>query len=175
MSSVVLTSNRPCGRGIIAGVLYSAVVSLGFSSLVGEWSGLTGRPALIALDIAVGGLGLAALVLVRRAPVRLALVLSALLAVSVSLTPVAGAAMLWVGRRRRLPVAIAVAATGVAGHLVRELWRPEPGRPLVLWLIVIAASYAALTLWGAQHQARSRPRQCSAAAGVAFQAVHSGR
>ena len=154
MSSLVLTPHRPCAGGVTAGVLYSALISLGVSSLVGEWTGLSGRPALIALDIAVGVLGMAALVLVRRAPVRLALALSALLSVSVSLTPVAGTAMLWVGQRRRLPVAVAVAATGVAGHLARELWRPEPGRPLVLWLTIITASYAALTAWGAQHRAR---------------------
>jgi len=153
LSSLVLTAHRPCARGVAAGVLYSALVSLGFSSLVSEWSGLSGRPAVIALDIVVGVFGLAALVLVRRAPVRLALVLSALLSVSVSLTPVAGTAMLWVGQRRRLPVAIAVAATGIAGHLARELWRPEPGRPLVLWLTIITASYAALAAWGAQHRA----------------------
>ena len=154
MSSLVLTAHRPCARGVAAGVLYSALVSLGFSSLVSEWSALSGRPALIALDIVVGVFGLAALVLVRRAPVRLALVLSALLSVSVSLTPVAGTAMLWVGQRRRLPVAIAVAATGIAGHRARELRRPEPGRPLVLWLTIITACYTALTAWGAQHRAR---------------------
>lgn len=153
MSSLVVNSHRPCGRGIAAGVLYSALVSLGFSSLVSEWSALDGRPALVALDIVVGVLGLAALLLVRRAPVRLALVLSALLAVSVSLTPVAGTAMLWAGRRRRLPVAIGVAVAGVTGHLVRETWRPEPGRPLVLWLTIIAVSYAALVAWGAQDRA----------------------
>jgi hypothetical protein len=154
MSSVVLPSNRPCDRGVTAGVLYSAVVSLGFLSLQSEWSAVTGRPVLIAVDLAVGGLGLAALLLVRRAPVGLALVLSALLTVSVSLTPVAGTAMLWVGRRRRLPVAIGVAAVGVAGHVGRQLWRPEPDRPLVLWLTVVAASYVALAAWGALDRAR---------------------
>jgi hypothetical protein len=155
MSSVVLSSHRPCGRGVTAGVLYSALVSLGFLSLQGEWSAVTGRPALIALDLAVGGLGLAALVLVRRAPVGLALALSALLAVSVSLTPVAGTAMLVVGRRRRLPVAIGVAVAGVAGHVVRQLWRPEPDRPVLLWLTVIAASYVALAAWGALNRRTS--------------------
>jgi hypothetical protein len=157
MSSLVLSSHRPCGRGVTPGLLYSALVSLAFFSLQSEWSAVTGRPALIALDIVVGGLGLAALVLVRRAPVGLALVLSALLTVSASLTPVAGTAMLWVGRRRRLPVAIGVAAAGIAGHVARQLWRPEPDQPLVLWLIVIAASYAALIAWGARDRARRAP------------------
>jgi hypothetical protein len=149
MSSFVLSSNRPCDRGATAGVLYSALVSLGFLSLQGEWSAVTGRPVLVALDLAVGGLGLGALLLIRRAPVGLALVLSMLLTVSASLTPVAGTAMLWVGRRRRLPVALGVAAVGVAGHVVRQLWRPEPDRPLVLWLAIVAASYVALAGWGA--------------------------
>jgi hypothetical protein len=154
MSSFVLSSNRPCDRGVTVGVLYSALVSLGFFSLQSEWSAVTGRPAVIALDIVVGGLGLAALPLVRRAPVGLALVLSTLLAVSVSLTPVAGTALLWVGQRRRLPVAIGVAAVGVAGHVARQLWRPEPDRPLVLWLTIVAASYVALVGWGALNRAR---------------------
>ncbi len=59
MSSLVLTSHRPCAGGIAAGVLYSALISLGVSSLVSEWSALSGRPALIALDIVVGLLGMA--------------------------------------------------------------------------------------------------------------------
>jgi hypothetical protein len=154
MSSFVLSSNRPCDRGVIVGVLYSALVSLGFFSLQSEWSAVTGRPVLIALDIVVGGLGLAALLLIRRAPVGLALVLSTLLTVSVSLTPVAGTALLWVGQRRRLPVAIGVAAVGVAGHVARQLWRPEPNRPLALWLTIVAASYVALVAWGSLNRAR---------------------
>jgi hypothetical protein len=156
--SSVLSSPRPCGRGIAAPVLYSAVVSLGFAALVGGWSAVAGRPGLVALDVAVGVLGLAALLLVHRAPVRLALVLSALLTVSVSLTPVAGTAMLWVGLRRRPLVAFGVAVAGVAGHLVRELWRPEPGLSLVPWLVVIAASYAVLAGSGALRTALRRTR-----------------
>jgi hypothetical protein len=156
MSSFVLSSNRPCDRGVIVGVLYSALVSLGFFSLQSEWSAVTGRPVLIALDIVAGGLGVAALLLIRRAPVGLALVLSTLLTVSVSLTPVAGTALLWVGQRRRLPVAIGVAAVGVAGHVARQLWRPEPNRPLALWLwlTIVAASYVALVAWGSLNRAR---------------------
>jgi hypothetical protein len=158
MSSLAFPSNRSCDRGLTAGVLNSALVSLGFLSLQSEWSAVTGRPALIALDLAVGGLGLAALLFVRRAPVALALVLSALLTVSASLTPVAGTAMLWVGQRRRLPVALGVAAAGIAGHVVRQLWRPEPGRPVLLWLTIVTASYVVLAAWGALNRARRTPR-----------------
>src|SRR5262249_11550345 len=91
---------------------------------------------------------------VRSSPVRIALVLSALLTVSAAATPAAATATLWVAQRRRLPVAIGVALAGVAGHLVPAFWRPPPDRSIVLWTLVIAASYAALVGWGAQNQAR---------------------
>jgi signal transduction histidine kinase len=51
-------------------------------------------------------------------------------------------------------VAIGVAAAGVLGHLIRAFWRPTPDRSMLLWAIVVAASYAALVGWGAQNQAR---------------------
>jgi hypothetical protein len=152
MTTFALPSGRYCG--ITAGVLNSALVSLAFSSLVSEWSAVSGRPVLIAADIVVGVLGTAAFFTVTTAPVRLALALSALLTVSVTLTPAAAAAALWVGRRRRLPVAIGVAAAGIAGHLVRQAWRPEPDRPLLLWLVFLVGSYAALVAWGAYRRVR---------------------
>ncbi len=154
MSTVALT-RRHSRHGLLEALLGSALVSLAIGSLQNEWASFDGRPPiLLVLDIAVGVLGTAALPLARREPVRLALVLSALLAGSATLTPAAGTATLWVAQRRRLPVAIGVAAVGIAGHAVRSLWRPEPDRPSVLWLIVIVASYAALVGWGAQNQAR---------------------
>ena len=156
MSTVALSPRTRSFGGIpTAAILMSALVSLGFFSLQGELAAFDGRPTiLLVLDIAVGLLGMAALPLLRRSPVKLALGLSALLTVSASLTPAAGTAALWVAQRRRLPVAIAVGLAGVAGHFVRELWRPVPGRPLLLWMIVIVASYAALVGWGALDQAR---------------------
>jgi signal transduction histidine kinase len=153
MSTVALTRRSP-RRALVAPLLGSALVSLAAGSLQNEWASFDGRLILLVLDIAVGVLGTAALLLVRRQPVRLALALSALLAVSATLTPAAGTATLWVAQRRRLPVAIGVAVLGVAGHAARSLWRPEPDRPSVLWLIVIVASYAALVGWGAQNRAR---------------------
>jgi signal transduction histidine kinase len=153
--TTVTSTRRPEHPGLLAAVLGSALVSLAVGSLQNEWASFHGRPAiLLVLDIAVGVLGTAALLLVRREPVRLALLLSVLLTVSATLTPAAGTATLWVAQRRRLPVAIGVAAVGIAGHAVRSLWRPEPDRPQVLWLVVIVVSYAALVGWGAQNQAR---------------------
>ncbi|HEV7656656.1 MAG TPA: histidine kinase [Mycobacteriales bacterium] len=155
MSTISLPNPVRRRGATAAGVAFSFLVALGFFSLQAELPALDGRSGiLLALDIVVGVLGTAALPLVRRAPVGLALVLSALLTVSAALTPAAGTAVLWVAQRRRLPVAIGVALAGVAGHTVRELWRPVPDRPLVLWIAIIVASYAALVGWGAQNQAR---------------------
>jgi signal transduction histidine kinase len=135
-------------------VLGLAQLALAVSVLVSEGSTVADRPAALALDIALGVVSLALLPLAQRQPVRVGLLLSVLVAGSAAATPAAGTAELWVAQRRRLPVAIGVGVAGVAGHLVRALWRPEENRPFGLWLVVIAASYAALIGWGAQTQAR---------------------
>jgi signal transduction histidine kinase len=156
MSTLALSRRRRwTGGPTIAAVSGSALVALGIVSLQSEWASF-GRPpnAAVVVDILGGVLSLVLLFGVRRAPVRVALVLSALLTVSSAATPAAGTATLWVAQRRRLPVAIGVAAAGVLGHLIRAFWRPTPDRPLVLWTVVVAASYAALVGWGAQNQAR---------------------
>ena len=74
-----------------------------------------------------GVLSIVLLFAVRHSPVRIALVLSALLTVSAAATPAAGTATLWVAQRRRLPVAIGVALAGVAGHLIRAALAAHPG------------------------------------------------
>ena len=153
--STLAPSRRHVSGSTIAAVSGSGLVALGIFSIQSEWASF-GRPpnAAVVVDIVGGVLSLVLLFGMRQAPVRIALVLSALLTVSSVATPAAGTATLWVAQRRRLPVAIGVAAAGVAGHLIRALWRPTPDRSLGLWAIVIAASYAALVGWGAQAQAR---------------------
>jgi signal transduction histidine kinase len=153
--STLAMSRRRAGGSTMAAVSGSALVALGIVSIQAEWASFGRTPnAAVVVDIVGGVLSLVLLFGVRRAPVRVALVLSALLTVSSVATPAAGTATLWVAERRRLPVAIGVAAAGVAGHLIRAFWRPTPDRSMVLWAIVIAASYAALVGWGAQRQAR---------------------
>jgi signal transduction histidine kinase len=157
MSTMTLSCRRPrwTAGPVAAAVSGSALVSLGWVAVQAEWASF-GRPpnAAVVIDVVAGVLSLVLLFGVRRAPVRVALVLSALLTVSSATTPAAGTATLWVAQRRRLPVAIGVAAAGVLGHLVRAFWRPTPDRPFGLWAIVVAASYAALVGWGAQSRAR---------------------
>jgi signal transduction histidine kinase len=142
-------------RFAAAGMLGSAQVSLAFVTLQAEYTSFSRPPDLAVLvDVLAGLLSLALLPLARRLPVRIALVQAVLLTVSASATPAAGTAELWVAQRRRLPVALAVGAAGVLGHVVRAAWRPVPDRPMTLWIIVVAVSYAALVGWGAQNQAR---------------------
>ena len=155
MSTIALSRRRCSGGSTIAAVTGSALVALGIVAVQGEWSSFGPWPSLAAVvDIVAGVLSIVLLLAVRHSPVRIALVLSALLTVSAAATPAAGTAALWVAQRRRLPVAIGVALAGVAGHVIRAAWRPTPDRSMVLWTIVVAASYAALVGWGAQNQAR---------------------
>jgi signal transduction histidine kinase len=156
MSTLALSRRRRCSGGsTIAAVTGSALVALGIVAVQGEWSSFGPWPSLAAVvDIVAGLLSIMLLFAVRHSPVRIALVLSALLTVSAAATPAAGTAALWVAQRRRLPVAIGVALAGVAGHVIRAAWRPTPDRSMVLWTVVVAASYAALVGWGAQNQAR---------------------
>jgi signal transduction histidine kinase len=155
MSTLALSGHRRADGSTIAAVSGSALVALGIVAVQGEWASFGPWPSLAAVvDIVAGLLSIVLLFAVRHSPVRIALVLSALLTVSAAATPAAGTATLWVAQRRRLPVAIGVGLAGVAGHLIRAAWRPTPDRSIVLWTVVIAASYAALVGWGAQHQAR---------------------
>jgi signal transduction histidine kinase len=140
---------------VIAPLLGSALVSIAALSFQSEWASFT-RPPNVAVVVDLLG-GVASIVLLfalRRSPVQVGLVMAVLLTVSAAATPAAGTAALWVAQRRRLPVAIGVAAAGVLGHLVRAFWRPVPDRPMGLWIVVVAASYAALVGWGAQNRAR---------------------
>ncbi|MFG2003709.1 sensor histidine kinase [Spirillospora sp. NPDC048911] len=106
------------------------------------------------LDITVGIAACALLPVLLRWPVQGALALSVLACLSGAATPPATLGALHVARCRRLPVAVAVAATGVAAHAVQGWWRPTSGISYGWWLILITAAYGALVGWGAL--ARSR-------------------
>ncbi|MFI7134101.1 sensor histidine kinase [Nonomuraea sp. NPDC050153] len=131
-----------------------ASVVLGVSALAGVtlW-GLDGGP-MLGLDIAVAALSLVAAVAQLWWPVPGALAATLLAAVSPVATPAAGMGALQVAQRRRFPVAAAMAAAGMAAHLVQGLWRPNSGVSFNWWSLLICASYGALLGWGAL--ARSR-------------------
>ena len=100
------------------------------------------------LDIVVGVVSVGLLPLLRRWPLQVGLVLSLLTVVSPAATPPATTAALILARYQRLGIALEVAATGIAAHLIRETWRPVVGLPYVWWAVLVFVAYAALVGWG---------------------------
>jgi len=127
----------------------------------GALSGLTivGRTTsgneggFLVLDVVVAIVATALVPLLLRRPVTGALALAVLSALSPAATPQASVGTLHVALRRRFPVALAVAGTGVAAQAVQGAWRLPGGLSLGWWFVVIVASYAALTGWGALYRA----------------------
>ncbi len=107
-----------------------------------------GVGSYLALDIPAAVISLALIALLRRWPVQVALLLSALAAVSPAVTPPATLAALVVARWRPRPVALAVAAAGIGAHLIRGAWRPNAGLPYGWWAVLVCVAYAALVGWG---------------------------
>jgi signal transduction histidine kinase len=128
------------------------VGSLAALTIWGQYEAHSTR--LLGLDIVVGSLSCALLPLMVRRPVIGTLALAVLAALSPAATPAATLGALEVAQRRRFPVAVAVAAAGVAAHAVQGLWRPAGGLSYAWWLALMVAAYAALIGWGALAQAR---------------------
>ncbi|MEO3788201.1 histidine kinase [Actinocorallia sp. B10E7] len=106
------------------------------------------------LDLLAGLLGCALLPVLMRRPVPGALMLTVLAALSPAATPPATLGALLVAQRRPFPVAVAVAAAGVAAHAAQGLWRPSGGISFAWWLLLIAVGYGALVGWGALTRVR---------------------
>jgi signal transduction histidine kinase len=102
----------------------------------------------LALDIAVGVASLALVPLLARWAMPAAVLLSLLATLSPAATPPATMAVLLVACWRRFGVAAAVAAIGIAAHLVRGAWEPISGLPYGWYAVLVCVAYAALTGWG---------------------------
>ena len=109
---------------------------------------------LLALDLAAGVLSWLLTPLMLWRPVATTAVVTVLAAVSPAATPPATIGALQVARRRRSPVAIAVAVAGVAAHAVQGAWRSNGGMSYGWWLVRVTIGYGALLGWGAWAQAR---------------------
>lgn len=142
--SAALTAGSTAGIGVLAGL-----------AIWGEAS-RAGVPALLGLDLAPAAAGCALVpLLLRSRAVGIALALAVLAGATPAATPAATLGVLLVAQRRRLAVAVAVAAAGIAAHAVRGLWRPTPGLSFGWWLILVVVAHAALVGWGRLTQARS--------------------
>ena len=121
-------------RGGRRGARIEAVIWTGaMAVLVGATIVSVDTQPYLALDIAVGVASLALVPFLARWPVQAAVALSLLAVVSPAATPPATMAALLVGWRQRSGLAVAVAATGIAAHLIRGVWRPTVGLPYLWW------------------------------------------
>jgi signal transduction histidine kinase len=126
----------------------AAIQTCAMSVLVAATIVSVDTQSYLALDIAVGVASLALVPLLARWPVRAAVALSLLAVVSPAATPPATMAALLVGWRQRSGLAVAVAVTGIAAHLIRGIWRPTAGLPYLWWAVLVCVAYAALVGWG---------------------------
>jgi signal transduction histidine kinase len=145
--------DRPSLHGPAATVgPVAAMAVLVAATIVAELGSRT-PSALLVLDVVMGVAGCLALPVVLRRPLAGALGFAALAVLSPSMTPLAGASLMWLAQRAPLPMAVGVAGAGVAAQVLRGLWRPV-GLPLGWWFALFAAVFAAIVGWGAMAQAR---------------------
>jgi len=131
----------------------SAVGTFSAFTILGRYTG-DHSPGLLVLDITIGVISCGLVLALMRRPVSAALVLAALAALSPAGTPASTVGTLTVAQRRPLRVAALVAATGVAGHLIQNIFRPIDGLDLGWFLVLDVAVHAALVGWGQWMQAR---------------------
>ena len=136
-------------KGPIPALIASA--ALAALSAVTIWAqAVVGEPvALLVLDVVSTVVATALVPLVLRRPVPGAVALALLAGVSSAVTPQATAGALFVALQCRLPLALGVGLVGLAAHAVQGWWRPHGGLSYGWWLVLLAASYAALIAWGA--------------------------
>ncbi|MEU7984967.1 histidine kinase [Streptosporangium canum] len=148
------TRRRALGTGIPA----VAAVLVGMGALVALtiWGLSDARPTgeSLGLDIAAGVLGCVLSPVLLWRPAIGALGLTLLATLSPAATPAATLGALLVAQRRDFPVAVAVAAAGIAAHAVQGIWRPNGGISFGWWLVLITVGYGALVGWGALARAR---------------------
>ncbi|MEE6286148.1 histidine kinase [Georgenia sp. MJ173] len=144
---------RPTVWAIIGTTGAMAVLSA--LALVGQLSSASPDAAPVAVDVVVAVVAVALVPLLFRQPVTAAVPLALLAAVAPTATPAATAGTLVVARTVRFPTAVAVAVLGAAGHVVRGLWRPQPGLSFGWWVVLVLVAHAALLAWGALSQSRT--------------------
>src|ERR1700722_10071407 len=142
-------------------VTVSVLTGMGALTAATLWGQASGdvSSTLLIFDIAVGLASLALLPpallpVLLRWPAPGALALAVLAALPPAATPASTYATLHVSLRRRFPVAVAVAGAGVAGLLIRGLWRPISSLPSLWWVVLVLVAEAALVGWGELSRAR---------------------
>ena len=148
------TNCGPARAGRKADLIAMCVIGvLTAMTIVGRQSGGETTGWLI-VDVTVGVIACALILVLRRRPIRTSLALAALAALSPAATPPSTVGTLTVAQRRPLRTAALVALAGTAGHLIQAILRPIDGLGLGWFLILDIAVHAALLGWGQWNQAR---------------------
>lgn len=118
------------------------------------WGAYEADASKFALDAVVAVLSCALVPYALRSPVAGGLILAVLAALSPAATPTASFGVLNAARQRRFPAAALVTGVGIAAQAIQGWWRPTSGLSYGWWLVLLAATYAALLGWGQLAQAR---------------------
>ena len=110
-------------------------VAVTMAVLVGATIVGSGTGSYFVLNVVVGVVSLGLVPLLVRWPVPAAVLLSLLAAVSPAATPPATMAVLLIACWRPFGVAVAVAGTGIAAHLIRGGWQPVSGLPYLMEIV----------------------------------------
>ena len=154
----MIDKRRPTGPAhwLISLAVVVAVAVQVAATVLGE---LTGTPAIstaaLVVDIAVGVAGCALMPLIVRVHAVPMFLAAALAAVAPTGTPVAAVTVLSAGRWKPFRLALGVALTSFAAHLLRWVWSPIDGLPFGWWVVLDFAANAALLGWGANGRWRA--------------------
>ncbi|MFC9691261.1 sensor histidine kinase [Kribbella sp. NPDC056951] len=146
----------PTGRRLAWGPWM--VVAIGFltaMTIIGRMAD-PNHPRRVVLDVAVGLVSTALMVLLPRHPVPTALGMAFLVMLSPAGTPASTAATIGIALRMPQRTAIAVTAIQIVAHLVQGAWRPVAGLPFFWFAVLDVAVHAALLGWGLWTQARQQ-------------------
>lgn len=141
-----------CSRRIRLTML---VVAVFVAAIVYGEYGAGASGAFLAMEIAVGVVGIGLFPLMFRWPVATGVAFVLLAALAPTATPLANIGVLQVARCRPLPQAVGMALAGVAAHAARGLWQPTSGLSYGWWLTLIVVLHAGLVGWGALAAARA--------------------
>jgi signal transduction histidine kinase len=142
--------SRAVVERLVAAVALGALPALQLTALLLSQP----TPGTVVVDAAVAVSSVAAVVVLHRLPLPLAVVTSALAALSPAGTPAASYGLFRVSSERRFRLAVGVGVLNVAGHLVRWWWRPMPGLSFGWWAVLVTVGSATLVGWGSYTRAR---------------------
>ncbi|MFF1819961.1 sensor histidine kinase [Kribbella sp. NPDC058245] len=146
----------PTGRRWVWDVwVVLAVGGLTALTIVGRLADAS-HPRWVGLDVTIGIVSTALMVLVPRRPVPAAVALAVLAVFSPAATPASTATTMGIALRLPQRTAIIVTAIQIGAHLVQGAWRPIGNLPFLWFAVLDVAVHVAMLGWGQWIQARQQ-------------------